>query len=89
MVRVCCNKGCKRLFGTYGCKSSLYEAFYCDDCELDRPDIYRNCTVRRTKPSPYDSTHGICRECMKEILAGVAGFQNDGCRANIAKVHNL
>ena len=63
LVRVCCMEECKRPFRIFGCSYSIKEKNYCDDCKLDRPQTYRNCTIRTVSPPVNDATHGLCREC--------------------------
>jgi len=68
MVKVCANKKCTRPNHVFGCVFYTGKALTCDDCRNKMPGIYNQCSVRRIKPSPEDSTSGLCCSCADTVI---------------------
>jgi len=43
------------------------KAVYCDDCQHTRPRIFHACSIRTVAPAVEESTHGLCRECARQM----------------------
>jgi hypothetical protein len=76
MVRICCVDDCQRPYGVFGCVFFTGKPIYCDDCRQKMPKIYEGCATRLIKPSPKDSTHGICRVCSQKLRSSLQESHN-------------